>query len=579
MKTVEHLENLSPYVPIEPFEVLSSRYGIPIDSIIKMDANENPYGLSPRARQALASLEFPHIYPDPESRALRQALQEHTGVPAEFLMAGSGADELIDLLLRVLLEPGDTVLNLPPTFGMYPFDTLLNTGQLVEVKRREDFSLDLPALRDAVGKYAPKVIFATHPNNPDGRLLNQEELNALLDLPALVVIDEAYIEFADNAGRLGEDISLIQQVPQRENLVVLRTFSKWAGLAGLRVGYGLFPAWLMPALWKAKQPYNVNVAGTAAAIASIQDADYLAGIVAALREERGRLWQGLAAVPFLSPLPSQSNFILCKVVNSPFSAGQIKDKLAACGILLRLYNTPLLQDYVRVSVGKPEHTDILLAALTDLSAGQNPVRRDLFGKMEGGRTSQGRRSTRETQIEWALNIDGSGKHQIGTGMPFLDHMLTQISVHGLFDLRLKARGDLHIDPHHTMEDIGLVLGQAFQEALGSRAGIVRMAVMEVPMDESLARVTLDFSGRPYAVIQVDWHAPQVGGIPTSLFAHFLESFAFQARCNLHVQVPYGQDDHHQAEAIFKALARALNVATRIDPRRAGVVPSSKGVLF
>jgi len=321
------------------------------------------------------------------------------------------------------------------------------------------------------------------------------------------------------------------------------------------------------------------VAATAAAIASLQDTEYLAGIVARLKDERVRLAAGLAAVPFLQPIPSQSNFILCKVVNSPFSASQIKDKLAACGILLRLYNTPLLKDYVRVSVGKPEHTRVLLAALEDLAAGRDPIRRDIPEIKEGGRTSRGRRKTQETQIEWGLNIDGSGKHQVNTGLPFLDHMLTQIAVHGLFDLELKARGDLHIDPHHTMEDISLALGQAFQEALGNRAGIVRMAVMEVPMDESLARVTLDFSGRPYAVIQVEWHAPEVGGIPNSLFAHFLESFAFQARCNLHVHVPYGRDDHHQAEAIFKALARALNAATRIDPNRTGVVPSSKGVLF
>jgi histidinol-phosphate aminotransferase len=579
MKTARHIDQLSPYIPIEPFEVLSERYGIPIDAIVKMDANENPYGPSPRTRHALASMEFPHIYPDPESRALRKALEGYTGVPAENIMAGAGADELIDLLLRVLLEPEDVVLNLPPTFGMYPFDTLLNTGRLVEIQRREDFSLNLPAILAAVDQYHPKVIFATHPNNPDGRLLDQQELDTLFSLPAVVVIDEAYIEFAENGGRLGESISLVKQVPMRENLVVLRTFSKWAGLAGLRVGYGVFPGWIMPALWKAKQPYNVNVAASTAAIASIQDADYLAGIVARLRDERSRLFEALKTIPFLQPCPSQSNFILCKVVNSEFSAAQIKDKLAACGILLRLYNTLLLRDYVRVSVGKPEHTDILMAALREIMNGNDPKRGDLPGKISGERTSRGRRITQETQIEWALALDGSGKHQIDTGLPFLDHMLTQIAIHGLFDLVLKARGDLHIDPHHTMEDVALALGQAFQEALGSRSGIVRMATMEVPMDESLARVTLDFSGRPYAVIQAEWHAPHVGGIPTSLFAHFLESFATQARCNLHVEVKYGRDDHHQAEAIFKALARALNSATRIDPRRSGTVPSSKGVLF
>lgn len=195
------------------------------------------------------------------------------------------------------------------------------------------------------------------------------------------------------------------------------------------------------------------------------------------------------------------------------------------------------------------------------------------------RQSKVNRSTRETQIELALNIDGSGKHDIDTGVPFFDHMLTQIAVHGLFDITLRAKGDLQIDPHHTIEDTGLALGQAFREALGDRKGIVRMASAYCPMDETLAFAAIDLSGRPYTVVQADWHTPTVGGIPVSLFPHFLESFALEARCNLHVRVLYGRDDHHQAEAIFKALARSLDAAVRIDPRRAGVVPSSKGVLF
>jgi imidazoleglycerol-phosphate dehydratase len=189
------------------------------------------------------------------------------------------------------------------------------------------------------------------------------------------------------------------------------------------------------------------------------------------------------------------------------------------------------------------------------------------------------RQTGETQVEVRLDIDGSGRHQIDTGLPFLDHMLAQIAVHGLFDLYIQARGDLHIDPHHTMEDVALSLGSAFQEALGGREGIVRMASADCPMDESLAWAVVDFSGRPYSVIQVAWHGSQVGGLPVSLFPHFLESFAIQARCNLHVHLRYGRDDHHQAEAIFKALARAMCAATRIDPRRSGSVPSSKGILF
>jgi len=189
-----------------------------------------------------------------------------------------------------------------------------------------------------------------------------------------------------------------------------------------------------------------------------------------------------------------------------------------------------------------------------------------------------RRQTNETQVAISLDLDGTGEHNIQTGIGFLDHMLTHIAVHGLFDLNVEAAGDLHIDAHHTVEDVALTLGQAFAQALGERRGIVRMSSVYAPMDESLAFVSLDLSGRPYTVIQVDWHSPSVGGIPTSLFEHFLESFAFSLRANLHARILYGKDDHHQAEGVFKALGRALDAACQIDPRRAGRIPSTKGTL-
>jgi imidazoleglycerol-phosphate dehydratase len=195
------------------------------------------------------------------------------------------------------------------------------------------------------------------------------------------------------------------------------------------------------------------------------------------------------------------------------------------------------------------------------------------------RIGQVSRKTNETEIELRLNLDGSGQHSIDSGLPFLDHMLAQVAVHGLFDISLRAKGDLHIDPHHTLEDIALALGMAFRQALGEKKGIVRMASYEVPMDESLARVVLDFSGRPYCVFLGEWTLPSVGGIPNTLFQHFFESFAQTAGCNLHTQIVYGRDDHHKAEALFKAFGRALDQAVRIDERRRGVVPSSKGILF
>ena len=194
------------------------------------------------------------------------------------------------------------------------------------------------------------------------------------------------------------------------------------------------------------------------------------------------------------------------------------------------------------------------------------------------RTAEISRKTNETQIEIALDLDGSGTHQISTGIGFLDHMLTHLAVHGLFDLSVQASGDLEVDPHHTVEDVALALGAAFDQALDDRKGIFRMGDCFAPMDETLAHVVIDLSGRPYAVIQAEWRTPYVGNIPTTLFPHFFESFAVMARCNLHARVLYGRDDHHQAEALFKAWARALDLATQLDPRRGGAVPSTKGTL-
>ncbi len=194
------------------------------------------------------------------------------------------------------------------------------------------------------------------------------------------------------------------------------------------------------------------------------------------------------------------------------------------------------------------------------------------------RTASLHRKTNETDIQLTLNLDGIGQHSIHTGIGFLDHVLTHIAVHGLFDLTVEAQGDLHVDAHHTIEDTALLLGQALAEALGDKHGITRMGSAFVPMDEALAFVAVDLSGRPYAVVEAAWHGPQIGQFPTSLVDHFFESLAATARANIHARVHYGRDDHHQAEALFKALGRALDAATRLDERRGGQVPSTKGSL-
>ena len=187
------------------------------------------------------------------------------------------------------------------------------------------------------------------------------------------------------------------------------------------------------------------------------------------------------------------------------------------------------------------------------------------------------RTTRETEIHLRLDVDGAGKAEVATGIGFLDHLLTLFAYHGLFDLNVQAKGDLQVDAHHTVEDVGICLGQALDRALETRAGIVRTAHSYVPMDEALAFVAVDLSGRPYAVVDVTWSAPAIGALDTDLVRHFLETVAVQGRFNLHARVLYGRNDHHQAEALIKALARALDAATRLDPRRQGV-PSTKGML-
>jgi imidazoleglycerol-phosphate dehydratase len=194
------------------------------------------------------------------------------------------------------------------------------------------------------------------------------------------------------------------------------------------------------------------------------------------------------------------------------------------------------------------------------------------------RTAKIERKTKETDVLIEINLDGKGEYDIQTGIGFFDHMLTQLSVHGGFDLQVKAKGDLYIDPHHTIEDCGLVLGEAIKAALGDKRGIVRTASAFVPMDDALGQVIVDFSGRPYAVLNTNWSSPSVAGIPTSLIEHFFESIASTSSSNLHVLVHYGRDNHHIAESLFKAMARAFRSASRIDPDRETHLPSSKGVL-
>lgn len=372
--TVENLMRpeivrMTPYVPIKPFPVLSAELGIPIDKIVKLDANENPYGPSPRAYQALARLgntEVP-IYPDPGSTLLREKLAEKLGVDTEMVVTGAGADELIEVLFKLFFSPGDVMINSTPTFGMYTFLAQIYGVQEVVIERGTDFQMDLDAVEAAVIHHNAKMVTLCAPNNPDGLYLAPNALERLLRLNTIVLLDEAYIAFA--APNLEAEFGAKNSahwVDQHPNLVVLRTFSKWAGLAGLRVGYGVVAPQVARYMMAIKQPYNINVAAEAAALASLDDLDYLNANVQKMLAERDRLYAELAHIDGLRAFPgSQANFILVEVLNQP--AAELKAKLAQCGILVRYFAKKGLENHFRISIGTAEQTDQLITALKELA--------------------------------------------------------------------------------------------------------------------------------------------------------------------------------------------------------------------
>jgi histidinol-phosphate aminotransferase len=349
------LIDMKSYTPIEPTEILSKRIELPADKVIKLDGNENLYGCSPKVHQALANYAYYHNYPDPEQRELRKALEEYIGLGCRHIVCGMGSDDLIDLILRLFLKPGDEVINCPPTFGMYPFSTDVCGGRVVDVPRTEDFAVDVAGIKKVLTRKA-KVIFVASPNNPTGNTATENEIMELVDTGKIIVVDEAYFEFGN--------VTVANLVPSYPNLIVLRTFSKWAGLAGLRIGYGFFPVRIADYLMKIKQPYNANAAAQAAVLASLADLDYLRANVARIVEERKRLFEELKKLGWLKPYPSRANFILCSLPRG--KAREIWQHLRKRGIFVRYFDTPLLKDCLRISVGRPEDTDALVEALRTL---------------------------------------------------------------------------------------------------------------------------------------------------------------------------------------------------------------------
>jgi histidinol-phosphate aminotransferase len=576
----EHVQQLAAYQPPD-WEVMAERAGTTPDRLIRLDANENPYGPSPRVGPALAQFPGYGLYPD--YRALKQAVACYAGARPENVVLANGGDEVIDLAVRLFVAPGEGTIVCPPAFGMYAISTLAHRAQVLEARRGSDFSVDVEGIEGlcaaGAGRVRPKLLFLTSPGNPDGQAIPVETVRRLLALPIAVVVDEAYVDFGAE--------SVVPLLRESPNLVVLRTFSKWAGMAGLRLGYAVAAPPVAEAMERLRPPYNVNAAAAVAAMATFEDKAYVQETIRRIVDARQRLQQGLDALPGVYALPSQANFVLCRF--DAIGGREVAERLANRGILVRSFSAPSLADAVRITVGRPEQNQILLRALQAIvdpqavpppdlqGAGARAFDQDGMANGGASRCAEIRRQTGETEVFCRLDLDGAGRYRLATGLGFLDHMLAQVAAHGLFDLEVRARGDLHVDEHHTVEDVAIALGDSLDRALGDRRGLVRMAHAYAPLDEALARVVVDLSGRPYAVVDAEFSSDRIGAMDTDLVVHFLETLAVHGRLSLHAEVLYGRNDHHRAEALFKALGRALDAATRLDPRREGV-PSTKGVL-
>jgi len=346
---------MAPYSPIEPPDQIAKRLGIPEEKIVKLDANENPFGTSIDVLNALNKGRYYHIYPDPAQAQLREAISQYAECASSMIVAGTGADELIDLTCRLLLEPGEKVLSFAPTFSYYSHVVSLNKG-IYEVHPREsDFSISMDLCKK-LNLQSVKLIVLTSPNNPSGNLLEEAIVDYFLDQDVMVLVDEAYFEFSKQTFR--------SKIDTHENLIVLRTFSKCFGLAGLRVGYGIMSPKVADGIMRIKPPYSVNVAAEIALKACLNNLQVYQEQVEEILQTRDWVHSELALFKQLQVFPSRSNFILCRVDDT--DAAQLYKDLEKRGILLRYFSTDTLKNFIRISVGTRKQMELLLAELGKL---------------------------------------------------------------------------------------------------------------------------------------------------------------------------------------------------------------------
>ena len=498
-------------------------------------------------------------YPSKQPSLLVDALCRWLDVSSRNLTITRGADEAIDCLIRAFCVPAiDNVVICPPTFAMYAQSAMLQ-GAAVKIAMLDgNFDLDVNAITDAVDDNT-KIIFVCSPNNPTANLMDAETIIRLCQSfqdKVLIVVDETYIEFSAQE-------TTIKQLENFANLVILRTLSKSHAAAGLRCGVAIAHSDVSALLQKVLAPYPLAVPVINEAL-SILKPENMAKLakkrtdIVTRRDEYATAMAGLSDV--VSVLPSDANYLLLLVRD----AESLCDRVSEAGIVIRNQShQPGLENAVRISIGTDEEMQKLLMVMKGKS----------FPASESQRVQIVTRKTSETIISVKVNLDESNPIQINTGIGFYDHMLHQIAKHGGFSLELECDGDLHIDPHHSIEDCAIALGQAIRGALGDKRGISRYGFF-LPMDDSLVNVALDFGGRFYLDFKAEFPESHVGDLPCDMVPHVFYSLSEHMQANLHIAVT-GDNTHHMVEACFKGFGRALRQAIQIEGSE---MPSTKGVL-
>jgi len=517
----------------------------PEDQLICLDFNESPF----------AGVDI-NRYPGAKVRTLNARLSELYKVDQDQLLISLGSDEGINTIIRAFCEAKeDSILICPPTFAMYEISATIQGATTLSVPVGKSLVVDFSAIQTAL-KTSPKtkVVFLCSPQNPTGSTLPFDKITSLAqnNQNSLIVVDEAYQEFS-------LEPSLINAIQKYPNIVVLRTLSKAWGLAGARIGVILGNNEVISILKKIMPPYGIPSVSADAALESLTPA----GISRVQREisltvsERNRLAIALKKHPEVKKIyPSQSNFLLIKVKD----ADAFEKHLFERRIIVRNLNQSL-EGCLRISAGTVAENNLLLAAL------------DLKTPLIPQRTGEVERTSKETSIFASVNLDQAHPIDISTGIGFFDHMLEQLSKHSMISITLKCQGDLKIDAHHTVEDCMITLGEAFRAALGDKRGIGRYG-FSVPMDETRADVLIDLSGRGVSKFFCQFEGAMLGELPTEMISHAISSFAESLKAAIHVDVA-GDNDHHKAEGIFKGLAKALKLATKVEGND---LPSTKGML-